>query len=97
MVTHLSIVSKTAKLTEGEDPRYLHCDLPDKKKSVSIFLNGNGSKVLAVSSRRRKVDMPLGEEWIFIGLLNLEKLGIRDQFSRIFGKLDTLYVVKNEE
>jgi len=34
---------------------------------------------------------------IFIGRLNLEKLGMKDQFSRMLGQLKTLYIVRSNQ
>lgn len=67
----------------------MSCALPSSN-IVNVFINSNDLESCEV--------VPTGVEEkgnIFIGRLNLEKLGMRDQFSRFLGQLKTLYIVKS--
>lgn len=65
----------------------MSCELPSTK-SVSIFLDSEeGSKVFVAN--------PTGDDKdkVFIGRLNLQRLGFFNQISRFFGNLSKLYIV----
>jgi hypothetical protein len=63
------------------------CPLPSHPNSVNLFLYRHDSKDCKFTTGER--------EKVFIGRLNLEKLGVRNQLSRVFGQLKTLYIVKH--
>jgi hypothetical protein len=68
----------------------MSCELPSARKYVSIFLDSKTeSKAFVLSSP--------GEDknTIFIGRLNLQRLGFFNQMSRLYGNLGTLYIAKN--
>ena len=72
--------------------KYMSCRLPSQENFVNVFLdNKNSDACLVTTSAGEK------EGNIFIGRLNLEKLGIRYQVSRLCGLLTTLYIVKHPE
>jgi hypothetical protein len=71
------------------DTEYMICPLPTHPNFVNVFLNSNDPKDCEVTATDGEND-----GHIFIGRLNLERLGIRDQFSRFCGQLKTLYIVK---
>ena len=65
----------------------MSCELPSSN-IINVFAikNSTGDEVVTEGSEEK------GN--IFLGRLNLERLGIKDQFSRKFGLLKTLYIVK---
>ena len=68
----------------------MRCSLPTQPNRVDIFLNSDKSEAFATGTAGS------GEEGkIFIGSLNLEGLGIKNQFLRLLGSLKTLYIVKH--
>jgi len=86
-----SLKIKSRSKIEKDPTQYMRCSLPTQPSRVDIFLNSNKSEAFAVGEAKSG-----GEEGkIFIGRLNLEGLGIRNQFLRLFGSLKTLYIVKH--
>ena len=69
--------------------KYMRCRLPSQPNFVNVFLDSKDSETCVVTTSAGEK-----EGNIFIGRLNLEKLGIKDQFSRLCGILTTLYIVK---
>ena len=57
---------------------------------MNVFLESNDSDHCGVTTTAGEK-----EGKIFIGRLNLERLGIKDQFTRFCGGLKTLYIVKH--
>jgi hypothetical protein len=66
----------------------MSCELPSSN-IINVFAIKNSTGGEAVTKGSEE------EGNIFIGRLNLERLGIKDQFSRKFGQLKTLYIVKS--
>jgi hypothetical protein len=66
----------------------MSCELPSSN-IINVFAIKNSTGGEAVTKGREEDDN------IFIGRLNLERLGILDQLSRKFGLLKTLYIVKS--
>ena len=71
------------------DTKYMICELPSQPNFVNVFLNSKDSGGCKVATTDEEK-----EGHIFIGRLNLERLGIMNQFSRFCGQLKTLYIVK---
>jgi hypothetical protein len=64
--------------------------LPSQPNFVNVFLDSKDSNACVVTTSAGEK-----EGNIFIGRLNLEKLGLKDQVSRFCGFLTTLYIVKH--
>jgi hypothetical protein len=66
----------------------MSCELPSSN-IINIFAikNSTGREASAKGSEE--------EGGIFVGRLNLERLGIKDKLSRKFDQLKTLYIVKS--
>jgi hypothetical protein len=67
---------------------YLCCELPSSN-IINVFAIKNPADSGSVTKDGEE------ERNVFIGRLNLERLGIKDQFSRMVGQLKTLYIVKS--
>jgi hypothetical protein len=78
------------KCTSDSTTKYTSCRLPSQSNCVNVFVNRNDSEDFEVTTTGGE-----DEKHIFIGRLNLEKLGLKDQFSRFLGQLRTLYIVKS--
>jgi hypothetical protein len=72
----------------NSNTEYMSCELPSSN-IINVFAIKNSTGGEAVTRGREEDDN------IFIGRLNLERLGILDQLSRKFGLLKTLYIVKS--
>jgi len=83
-------IRKVKKIERDSTTKYTSCRLPSQSNCVNVFVNRNDSEDFEVTTTGGE-----DEEHIFIGRLNLEKLGLKDQFSRILGQLRTLYIVKS--
>jgi hypothetical protein len=76
--------------------RYVSCELPSRQKTVSVFLNNDESVAYVKNCSRRNSRRNSGmEEEVFIGVLDLDMLPIKDKISRFCGNLKTLYVEKS--
>lgn len=67
---------------------YMSCALPSSS-IVNVFVNSKNPKSYQVVT----TGIVEEEGIVFLGRLNLQKLGLRDQFSRFCGQLRTLYIV----
>jgi len=76
--------------------QYIACELPAHRNTVSIFLNSNGSEV-HIRNSSRKNRKTTSEEEVFVGVLDLDTLTIKDKISRFCGNLKTLYIEKGPE
>jgi len=69
---------------------YMSCTLPSAPNCVSIYLDSKTESEAFVASS------PGGDkDRVFIGRLNLQRLGFFNQMSRFCGNLGTLYIVKH--
>jgi hypothetical protein len=68
----------------------MSCSLPSAPNCVSIYLDSKTESEAFVAGS-------LGDDKdkVFIGRLNLQRLGFFDQMSRLCGNLRTLYIVKH--
>jgi hypothetical protein len=81
-------MSLTFRSEADSNTEYLSCELPSSN-IINVFAIKNSAEGGAVT-KGSKV-----EGNVFIGRLNLERLGMKDQFSRMVGQLKTLYIVKS--
>jgi hypothetical protein len=65
------------------------CELPSQPNCVSIFLDNRTESEAFVSTDGDD------KHKVFIGRLNLQKLGFKDQILRFLGNLSTLYIARN--
>jgi len=86
--TKNSVEIKKRDDLENDLSRYMSCRLPLDRSRLSLFLDSTESKAFAVSKA------PKGEGNIFIGVLNMERLGIMVQILRCCGNLRMLYIVR---
>jgi hypothetical protein len=69
---------------------YMSCTLPSAPNCVSIYLDSKTeSEAFVANSLGGEKDR------VFIGRLNLQRLGFLNQMSRFCGNLGTLYIVKH--
>jgi len=74
---------------EKDPSRYMECQLPPDHKRVNMFLNSAETEAYAGNSALK------GDDNIFIGVLDMDRLGLIDQILRLCGNLRMLYIVKH--
>jgi hypothetical protein len=70
----------------------MSCRLPSAPNCVSIYLDSKTESEAFVTS---SLGSPGDKDKVFIGRLNLQRLGFFNQISRFCGNLCTLYIVKD--
>lgn len=68
----------------------MSCTLPSAPNCVSIYLDSKTESEAFVAS-----SLGGDKDRVFIGRLNLQRLGFFNQMSRLCGNLGTLYIVKH--
>lgn len=83
-------MADTSPYTIDSTTEYMSCTLPSAPNCVIIYLDSKTESEAFVASS-------LGDDKdkVFIGRLNLQRLGFFDQMSRLCGNLGTLYIVKH--
>jgi hypothetical protein len=68
----------------------MSCPLPSSPNLISIFLDSKTESEAFVAS-----NVGDDRDKVFIGRLNLERLGLKDQISRKWGNFSTLFIARN--
>jgi hypothetical protein len=68
----------------------MSCELPSSSNIVSIFTDSKTESEAFVLN-----GLGNDRDKVFIGRLNLQRLGFFNQMSRLCGNLSTLYIVRN--
>jgi len=85
-IRRIKKIEKERSSKHDSNTEYMCFDLPSSN-IITIFENPTNGQAFTGQSQE-------GGD-IFIGRLNLQKLSIKDQFSRFIGQLKTLYIVKS--
>jgi hypothetical protein len=83
-------IANASPCTIDSTTEYMSCTLPPAPNCVSIYLDSKTESEPFVAS-----SVGGDKDRVFIGRLNLQRLGFFNQMSRFCGNLGTLYIVKH--